>query len=94
VRETDTVVRAKSGQIIVIGGLMANSTEKQRFGAPVLSDIPGVGALFRSTREVERRTELVILLKPLVMEDDSDWSGLVADPLRRVREMERRGPGG
>ncbi len=86
VRESDSVVRAKSGQIIVIGGLMRNSESTQRFGIPGLSRVPGLGRLFSSTREINRKTELVILLKPVVVGDDHDWTGLMsgsidADPL-------------
>ena len=86
VRESDSVVRARSGQIIVIGGLMRNSESTQRFGLPGLSRVPGLGKLFSSTREINRKTELVILLKPVVVGEDHDWTGLMTgsidtDPL-------------
>lgn len=81
IRESDSVVKAKSGQIIVIGGLMRDSETRQRFGVPGLSQVPGVGNLFTSTRKVNRKTELVILLKPIVVKSDSDWSRLTNDAL-------------
>jgi len=73
VRETDSIVRARSGQIIVIGGLMQESTELLRASTPVLGDIPGLGRLFRHTREVKRKTELVILLRPVIVDHDGVW---------------------
>ena len=85
IRESDSVVRARSGQIIVIGGLMRNSSRDETFGAPGLSRLPGVGRLFRSQRAVMRKTELVILLKPLVVDSDSVWSDVANESLQRVQ---------
>jgi len=87
VRESDSVVRARSGQIIVIGGLMRNSSREQDFGTPYLSRVPGLGALFRSSRDVERKTELVILLKPIVVNNDEIWSELADESLERIRQF-------
>ncbi len=81
IRESDSVVKARSGQIIVIGGLMRDKETRQRFGMPGLSQVPGLGNLFTSTKTVNRKTELVILLKPIVVNSDSDWSRLTKDSL-------------
>lgn len=80
IRESDSIVRAKSGQLIVIGGLMRESRRKQLFKTPLLGDIPLAGRLFRSERDVERKTELVILLRPIVITDDAQWAGLTTEP--------------
>ncbi|MEM6512218.1 MAG: pilus (MSHA type) biogenesis protein MshL [Pseudomonadota bacterium] len=85
VRESDSIVKARSGQIIVIGGLMRQSRTDQDFGTPVLGRLPGVGNLFRSKRTSEQMTELVILLKPIVVNDDKDWATLATDSLSRIR---------
>lgn len=79
VRESDSVIRAKSGQIVVIGGLMRSSTNKEEAGIPVLGDLPVVGGLFRHTREREIKTELVILLKPIVIGGDNDWDDIARE---------------
>ncbi len=73
VRETDSIVRAKSGQIIVIGGLMQEAVRTFKAKTPGLGDIPGIGRLFQQTRRETRKTELVILLRPVVVESDSVW---------------------
>ncbi|MDH5784129.1 MAG: pilus (MSHA type) biogenesis protein MshL [Chromatiales bacterium] len=68
IRESDTVIRAANQQVVVIGGLMQNSTEDERSGIPLLSDIPVLGGLFRYTKKANRKSELVILLKPTVID--------------------------
>ncbi len=86
IRESDSIVRARSGQIIVIGGLMRNSMKDESFGTPVLSKIPGVGNLFKSKRSVEQKTELVILLKPIVVDSDDVWTQMAGESLQRVQQ--------
>jgi MSHA biogenesis protein MshL len=90
IRESDSIVRAHSGQVIVIGGLMREQRNKQSYKTPVLGDIPGVGRLFRSERDVSKTTELVILLRPLVV-NDADWSALVQEPNDRLDKLTRQG---
>jgi len=87
VREADSIVRARSGQIIVIGGLMQESNRDDRFGVPLLSRIPLIGFLFRQTRVAERKSELVILLKPVVVESDEQWAEEVRRRQLRVEEV-------
>ncbi|KPQ01966.1 pilus (MSHA type) biogenesis protein MshL [Marinobacter sp. HL-58] len=66
VRETDSVIRAESGQIVVIGGLIQNSSEDNNSAVPFFSDIPLLGELFKQRRFESRKSELVILLRPVV----------------------------
>lgn len=66
VRETDSVIRAESGQIVVIGGLIQNTSEDQNSAVPFFSEIPLVGELFKQRRFQSRKSELVILLRPVV----------------------------
>jgi len=83
IRESDSIVRAKSGQVIVIGGLMREIKERNKYKTPILGDIPALGRLFRSEQEQSRTVELVILLRPLVAGDE-DWPALVQEPLNRA----------
>jgi MSHA biogenesis protein MshL len=87
IRESDSIVKAQSGQIIAIGGLMRNSSRRLDFSTPILGDIPGLGRLFRSSREVETKTELVILLKPVVVDSNDDWPRVLAPVAGRLRSM-------
>jgi len=91
IRESDSIVKAHSGQIIVIGGLMRNSSSTEEFSTPGLSRIPGLGKLFQSTREIETKTELVILLRPIVVNDDGDvWAKMAGESLQRLQQPARK----
>lgn len=68
VRETDSIIRAKSGQVVVIGGLMQNQKRITSSGIPYLRDIPIIGALFGQNRETIVQSELVILIQPKVVD--------------------------
>lgn len=67
IRETDSIIRANDGDVVVLGGLMKSNTQDQTSKVPLLGDIPGLGHLFRNTSNVTEKTELVILLKPTVV---------------------------
>lgn len=68
IRESDTVVQANNGDIIVIGGLMKTDKQEIVSKVPLLGDIPWVGEAFTNRRESTKKVELVILLKPTVVE--------------------------
>jgi len=90
IRESDSIVKARSGQIIVIGGLMRNSMRDENFATPMLGKIPGIGNLFKSRRSVESKTELVILLKPIVIDSDDAWTQMADESLQRIKHGSRR----
>lgn len=67
IRESDSVIRARDGDVVVIGGLMKSNTSDVTSKVPFLGDIPALGHLFRNTNQLTQKTELVILLKPTVV---------------------------
>ena len=67
IRESDTVVQAKSGDVIVIGGLMRTNREEQVTKVPWLGDVPWFGEAFTNRKKTNVKTELVIMLKPQVV---------------------------
>jgi len=71
VRESDTIIRAESGEIVVIGGLIETYKVDQESKTPLLGDIPLLGGLFQSVSETTQKRELVILLKPIVIGQDT-----------------------
>ncbi|MEJ2763882.1 pilus (MSHA type) biogenesis protein MshL [Photobacterium sp. MCCC 1A19761] len=71
VRESDSVIHARSGDVVVIGGLMKSATNDQVSKVPLLGDIPVLGHLFRNVNKIESKTELVILLKPTVVSEQT-----------------------
>lgn len=82
IRESDSVIRAKSGDVVVIGGLMKSQTVEQVSKVPFLGDVPVLGYLFRNVTQVTQKTELVILLKPTVVGVDT-WQ----EELERSRDL-------
>jgi len=64
VRETDTTVKVKDGQTIIIAGLMQEKKEESFIGFPVLQSVPVLGGLFRYKTEKKRNSELVIMITP------------------------------
>ena len=67
IRESDSVIRAQDGDVVVIGGLMKSNNVDSTSKVPFLGDIPALGHLFRNTNQLTQKTELVILLKPTVV---------------------------
>ncbi|MCH1918120.1 pilus (MSHA type) biogenesis protein MshL [Shewanella sp. A3A] len=72
IRESDTVIRARSGDVVVIGGLMKSDSQNQESKVPLLGDIPLLGQLFTNKVTTVTKTELVILIKPTVV-DANTW---------------------
>lgn len=87
VRQSDTVVRAANGHLVVIGGLMQDSQTRQNARTPLLGDIPVLGHLFRQTRNTGRKTELVILLRPTVVQSQADWDAAARPRLEATRAL-------
>lgn len=75
VRATDSIIRARSGQVIVIGGLIEESQSISDSKTPLFGDVPGVGELFKKTNNSGSKTELVILLRPIVIgTNGAEWN--------------------
>jgi len=92
--EMDSIVRGQNGQVVAIGGLMRQSTTSDRSGVPGIGGLPVVGALFRSTGEVVQKRELVVLIKPTVIESTSDWNQDLLDSSRRIKDLDPHRRGG
>jgi general secretion pathway protein D len=84
-REAVTNLIAQDGQTIVIGGLIAEQTNKATEGIPFLSKIPLFGYLFGSVTDKYERRELIILLTPHVMRNLNDAGYVTSDFLQRMK---------
>jgi MSHA biogenesis protein MshL len=87
ISETDSVVRGRDGQIVAIGGLMRHASASSRSQIPGAGDVPGIGALFRNNSQVLQKRELVILLKPTIVEGDSAWAEDIVESRKRIQNM-------
>jgi type II secretory pathway component GspD/PulD (secretin) len=70
-RSIETNVVVDGGQIVVLGGLIEDKSTERKSKIPLLGDIPGLGALFRSESRTKTRTNLMVFLRPVVMPDQS-----------------------
>lgn len=82
IRESDTVIKAASGDVVVIGGLMKSENIELVSKVPLLGDIPYLGEAFTNRANSTVKTELVILLKPVVVGADT-WE----TELKRSQEL-------
>ncbi|TDM09482.1 MAG: pilus (MSHA type) biogenesis protein MshL [Ideonella sp. MAG2] len=82
VNETDSIVRVRDGQIVAIGGLMTHNQKFDKSALPVLGDVPLLGNLFGQKAKIDRKRELVILMKPTVIRDDQ-WPETESDTRAR-----------
>ena len=71
VREIETMLKVDDSETAVIGGLMQDQINKENRGVPILSSIPLLGALFSYTEENYVKSELVIFIRPVIVEDAS-----------------------
>ena len=72
----------RSGETVVLGGLIRDNTARGKTGLPWLQDIPVLGALFRTTSRTNDRTELVVLITPRALQNDEQLRA-VSDEMRR-----------
>jgi MSHA biogenesis protein MshL len=84
VSETDSIVRARGGQIVAIGGLMRQASSEDQSGIPGLPK-----SVFGQTTRITQKRELVILIKPTVVNSDKDWSEDIARSRDRVSGISR-----
>ena len=88
IRESDNIVSAENGQVVVIGGLMGRLTQENTASTPFLSKAPVIGALFRRNNQVSQKTELVILLRPIVVGNNT-WTKEIRGSISRVNAVKR-----
>jgi len=68
-REVSTLVRIPNHQSLILGGLISTETETRTYKIPILGDLPLIGAAFRRTREIQDRTEIIIVITPHIAEE-------------------------
>jgi MSHA biogenesis protein MshL len=86
IRESDSIVRARNNQVIVIGGLMQSASRSSNAGAPGLRKVPGLGLGFSQRREQNSRSELVILVRPVVSDLNTNKRDIDSS-LERLMEL-------
>lgn len=94
-READAVINVRSGMTMAIGGLLNSQDGKTVTKIPLLGDIPIIGQFFRHTQKTRDNRELLILITPTLVSDETPVSmsqrmkGSYEDNERYLRNAER-----
>ena len=83
VREMESLLQIRSGQTVILGGLIQDDSNNARDGLPVLSRPEGIGAIFGQHERINSQTELVIFLRPTVVTNPT----LESDELRQFQRL-------
>lgn len=87
IRESDNIVRVKNNQIILIGGMIEDSSGLTQGGTPFLSKLPLAGNLFKHQNREGGKTEIVILLQPKLMSPDTA-NEILRDTAKRFSDLD------
>jgi general secretion pathway protein D len=90
-RSATATVSVQDRDTIILGGYIRAQKSNSKSGVPVLKDIPGLGALFRSTSKEGKRSELLVLIRPTVLPSPKDAAAavdLAREQMPGLRDME------
>lgn len=90
VSETDSVVQVENGRIVAIGGMMKQSFDGSANRVPGLGRVPLLGYFFGNTSQSSKKSELVILIKPTVIDSQEDWQADAEATQARLDKLERQ----
>lgn len=85
--EVTSNIMVKDGHTVVIGGLFREASTSAKNQIPVLGNIPLAGALFRNQSDQTQREEIIILLTPHVVKDDSAYSDASQEMLKQAEQL-------
>ncbi|MEN3275446.1 MAG: biosis protein MshL [Massilia sp.] len=88
--ELDSIVRGRDGQVVAIGGLMRQASTDDTSQLPGAGRVPVLGALFRNKNKVNQKRELVVLIKPTIVDSANNWSQDLLDTTRRIEGLDPR----
>ena len=86
-RQISSKVAVRSGETIVLGGLIKNSKKSSKAGVPYLHEVPVLGSLFGTTSNDDARTELLVIITPRVVRSDIDIRSVSEDLRDRMKGL-------
>jgi general secretion pathway protein D len=92
-RSLSTEVVARSGETVLLGGLIAENNNETVSKVPFLGDIPWLGRLFRSETQTTERTELVVMITPRVLDETARWDSILNRLDIALRHLSLEGSG-
>lgn len=90
VSETDSIVRVQDGNIVAIGGLMKQEQAADANGLPGTTASSGLGLLFGARNSYLKKRELVILIKPTIIHNDTSWKDDLIETQSRLQQLDPR----
>ncbi|HEX7875372.1 MAG TPA: type II secretion system secretin GspD [Sphingobium sp.] len=87
-REIETMVTVDDGEILALGGLLDDNERKTIERIPLLSDIPGLGELFKSRSKSRTKTNLMVFIRPTILRSKEDAARLTQQRYGYVRDMQ------
>jgi MSHA biogenesis protein MshL len=85
--EIDSMVRGQDGRVVAIGGLMRQASTGDTSQVPGAGSLPVLGALFRNKSKVNQKRELVVLIKPTIVDGAGAWNQDLLDTSRRIEQL-------
>jgi MSHA biogenesis protein MshL len=92
--ELDSIVRGQNGQVVAIGGLMRQASTADDSQIPGTGRVPVLSSLFGAKKRVNQKRELVVLIKPTIVEGINNWNDDLLDTNRRIEQLDPRTRGG
>jgi general secretion pathway protein D len=89
-REIETTVTVDDGEILALGGLLDDNERRTIERVPLLSDIPGLGQLFKSRSRSHVKTNLMVFIRPTILRSKADAEQLAAQRYGYIRAEQRR----
>ncbi|MBX9754493.1 MAG: type II secretion system secretin GspD [Pseudomonadaceae bacterium] len=90
-RSIKSTVQADDGQIIVLGGLIQDDVTQSESKVPLLGDIPWLGALFRSSKDVHTKRNLMVFLRPTIVRDSAGMAAISGKKYSDIRILGDKG---
>jgi MSHA biogenesis protein MshL len=90
VQEFDSVMKVKSGEVMVMGGLLKDRSESEQNGVPVLSETPLIGGLFRKQADKVGKSEIVVFLRATIVDDGAQTIHQTDRDLYKMFSQDRR----
>ena len=87
-RKINSSVAIQDGETVALGGLISDNKEKDKSGIPFLEEIPILGNLFATNTYNKKRTELMVLITPHVIQSGEDARAVTAELRRKLPELE------
>ncbi|MET0370143.1 MAG: type II secretion system secretin GspD [Sphingobium sp.] len=87
-REIETTVTVDDGEILALGGLLDDNERKTIERIPLLSDIPGIGELFKSRSRSRTKTNLMVFIRPTILRSKEDARRVTQQRYGYVRDMQ------